>query len=179
MTPLRDTTPPRKIGQMVDGKIALDEFRYLVMLDGGGVYRSIPLVNFDEAVEQAEEWAKQYGQPVDIVDTVAKGWMVQPVEGSLVLMPGEKPVPIDRFGREVKIDSEGYRYVIEDDFEFRITPCCDASAKGSMGAIVCRNCYEEIDPNIGNTPKGQETPAHDTPEQRRAAREAYLLNPKY
>ena len=30
-----------------------------------------------------------------------------------------------------------------------VTECCVASAKGSMGAIVCRACYEEVDDSLG------------------------------
>ncbi|WP_143549080.1 hypothetical protein [Rhodococcus sp. ACS1] len=28
---------------------------------------------------------------------------------------------------------------------YYLTPCLDASGKGSMGSIVCRSCYEEVD----------------------------------
>ncbi|MDH6284277.1 hypothetical protein [Prescottella agglutinans] len=28
---------------------------------------------------------------------------------------------------------------------YHLTPCCGASGKGSMDAIVCRSCYHEVD----------------------------------
>jgi hypothetical protein len=41
-------------------------------------------------------------------------------------------------------ESEGFRYYLTD--------CCLASAKGSMGAVVCRCCYREIDDALGGIP---------------------------
>ncbi|BDB63254.1 hypothetical protein [Rhodococcus sp. RDE2] len=32
---------------------------------------------------------------------------------------------------------------------YHLTPCCDASAKGSLGSIVCRSCYQEVCPMYG------------------------------
>lgn len=32
---------------------------------------------------------------------------------------------------------------------YYLTPCCDAAAKGSMGSIVCRSCYEDVDHLFG------------------------------
>ncbi|GEM_PF-1095490 len=32
---------------------------------------------------------------------------------------------------------------------YYLTPCCDATAKGSMGSIVCRSCYEDVDHLFG------------------------------
>ena len=69
-----------------------------------------------------------------------------------------KALPVDRYNRTVRRDSTGMRYVVDDGFAFYITPCCDASAKGSMGATVCRNCYREIDPAYGGLPQVPATP---------------------
>lgn len=49
-------------------------------------------------------------------------------------------------------DADGYIVHRADHMDYRLTECCHASAKGSMGAIVCRNCYTEIDPAIGGEP---------------------------
>lgn len=63
--------------------------------------------------------------------------------------------------RSVGVDNDGFRYAVvrERDgrgFAFRITDCCDASAKGSMvgdfPAVVCRNCYQVVDPMLGMEP---------------------------
>jgi hypothetical protein len=32
---------------------------------------------------------------------------------------------------------------------YPLTPCCQASAKGSGSAVVCRGCYQEIDTLFG------------------------------
>lgn len=40
----------------------------------------------------------------------------------------------------------------EDGSAFYVTECCAASAKGSMGAVVCRKCYRDIDPSLGGIP---------------------------
>ncbi|MGW0022025.1 hypothetical protein ACWDUD_27240 [Rhodococcus sp. NPDC003382] len=32
---------------------------------------------------------------------------------------------------------------------YHLTPCCDASAKGSMDSIVCRSCYQQVSPMYG------------------------------
>lgn len=37
-------------------------------------------------------------------------------------------------------------------FRWYLTDCCLASAKGSMGAVVCRGCYVEIDEALGGVP---------------------------
>lgn len=37
----------------------------------------------------------------------------------------------------------------ELSFRWYLTDCCLASAKGSMGAVVCRGCYQEIDDALG------------------------------
>lgn len=35
---------------------------------------------------------------------------------------------------------------------YYLTECCGASAKGSMGTVVCRACYVEIDWSLGDLP---------------------------
>lgn len=50
------------------------------------------------------------------------------------------------------VDAMGLLVVGDSDVPgllYSLTDCCFASAKGSMGAIVCRGCYEEIDPLLG------------------------------
>ncbi len=37
-------------------------------------------------------------------------------------------------------------------FRYYLTDCCLASAKGSMGAVVCRCCHQEIDDALGGVP---------------------------
>lgn len=43
---------------------------------------------------------------------------------------------------------------LSDGIVYPLTACCSASAKGSMAlgepATVCRGCYEEIDPAMGD-----------------------------
>lgn len=43
---------------------------------------------------------------------------------------------------------------LSDGVVYPLTPCCQASAKGSMAggepATVCRVCYREIDPLLGD-----------------------------
>jgi len=62
---------------------------------------------------------------------------------SAVYIPG---YAVDTF---VGMSSEGYAVCKEGRMQWGLTNCCGASAKGSMGAIVCRNCCEEIDPMLG------------------------------
>lgn len=33
-----------------------------------------------------------------------------------------------------------------------ITDCCGASAKGGEMSIVCRSCYQDVDPALGDVP---------------------------
>lgn len=60
---------------------------------------------------------------------------------------------------EVKVDRYGLRYVTDPEtgWDFYITDCCDASAKGSVAgdypAVVCRACYTEVDPALGGIPE--------------------------
>ena len=44
-----------------------------------------------------------------------------------------------------------YYWVVGESYGmfYPLTECCGASAKGSMGAVVCRACYAEIDPLMG------------------------------
>lgn len=42
-----------------------------------------------------------------------------------------------------------------DGFRFYLTPCCNASAKGSANSptgVCCRACYEDIDAVFGGVP---------------------------
>lgn len=45
-----------------------------------------------------------------------------------------------------------------DGFRYYLTECCFASAKGSMGGIVCRACYYEVDPALGGIPPERAIP---------------------
>lgn len=49
--------------------------------------------------------------------------------------------------------TDGYVVVEAHGMRYGLTPCCGASATGSMvddvPAIVCRSCYEEVDPFLG------------------------------
>jgi hypothetical protein len=52
---------------------------------------------------------------------------------------------------------DGIGWVAEaDGFRYYLTECCGASAKGSVAggepAVVCRCCYSEIDPMLGDVP---------------------------
>ncbi|GBF17556.1 hypothetical protein Br6_04963 [Rhodococcus sp. Br-6] len=40
---------------------------------------------------------------------------------------------------------ESIRIVAAHGIAYYLTPCCNASGKGSMDAIVCRSCYVEVD----------------------------------
>lgn len=51
---------------------------------------------------------------------------------------------LGRDGTGVVAESHGMRYYLTD--------CCGASAKGSGDGIVCRGCYEYIDPWLGGLP---------------------------
>lgn len=63
-------------------------------------------------------------------------------------------VRVDRHGRDVRLDTWGMEYVRDEDgFAFYVTPCCDASAKGTEWGIVCRSCYEDVDPSLGGVPE--------------------------
>lgn len=41
--------------------------------------------------------------------------------------------------------NESIRVVATHGIAYYLTPCCNASGKGSMDAIVCRSCYTEVD----------------------------------
>lgn len=55
---------------------------------------------------------------------------------------------------------DGIGWVAEDPscggFRYYLTACCGASAKGSVAggepATVCRSCYVEVDPMLGDLP---------------------------
>lgn len=56
--------------------------------------------------------------------------------------------------RFLGVSQEGYAVVESDGLSYGLTPCCGASATGSMTddgepAIVCRSCYAECDPLLG------------------------------
>jgi len=55
--------------------------------------------------------------------------------------------------RFVGMSPEGWVVVEAYGLRYGLTPCCGASAKGSMvgdePAIVCRACYAEVDPLLG------------------------------
>jgi hypothetical protein len=69
------------------------------------------------------------------------------------------PAPLDVRGthpRFVGVTAEDYLVVESEDIQWALTPCCHASAKGSFvgdePAVVCRHCYEPVDPSLGGTP---------------------------
>ena len=43
------------------------------------------------------------------------------------------------------------KMVRSDGQIYPLTPCCEASATGSMGVIACRSCYEEIESDFART----------------------------
>lgn len=43
----------------------------------------------------------------------------------------------------------GLRVATDGTLKWFLTDCCTASATASMGEVVCRACYEEVDPSIG------------------------------
>jgi hypothetical protein len=43
----------------------------------------------------------------------------------------------------------GYLVAQNDGMRYFLTDCCQASAKGSMDAVVCRACYREVDDAYG------------------------------
>lgn len=47
------------------------------------------------------------------------------------------------------LDAYGDLVVTFDGLTYALTPCCQASATGSMGATCCRSCYVEVDPAYG------------------------------
>lgn len=50
------------------------------------------------------------------------------------------------------LDDAGFRYRETESGPMRVTPCCGAFATGSTAlgdddfVVVCRTCYEEVDP---------------------------------
>lgn len=49
-------------------------------------------------------------------------------------------------------DAEGYLVRRSGGMDFRLTECCQASAKGCDGYTGCRACYRPVDPAIGGMP---------------------------
>ena len=43
----------------------------------------------------------------------------------------------------------GIKFAQAGSIVYPLTPCCNASAKGSEGGIVCRKCYHEVPPGFG------------------------------
>jgi hypothetical protein len=42
---------------------------------------------------------------------------------------------------------------VQDNLAYPLTPCCGASGKGSSNVesgVVCRSCYQEVDPMFGD-----------------------------
>lgn len=60
-----------------------------------------------------------------------------------------------------------------DETRWYVTECCLASAKGSMGGVVCRACYAEVDPGLGGVPV-YAVEAIQPAEENGRAREAHL-----
>lgn len=61
----------------------------------------------------------------------------------------------------VGINEVGHIAVTAEGFRFYLTPCCWASAKGSVAggepATVCRKCYEVVDDRLGDVPSERGT----------------------
>lgn len=52
-------------------------------------------------------------------------------------------VPAERRNRIVEIYHDRTAHVVTwAGIAYHLTPCCDASAEGSMGSIVCRSCSQ-------------------------------------
>ena len=53
---------------------------------------------------------------------------------------------------EIAINGYGERIILNNNsgMVLLLTPCCDATGKGSEGGIVCRKCHEEVDPVFGS-----------------------------
>jgi len=49
----------------------------------------------------------------------------------------------------VKIEVGDFTFAVQDKMVYPLTECCEASAKGSEGGIVCRRCYRAIDDLLG------------------------------
>lgn len=49
----------------------------------------------------------------------------------------------------VGIDGEGNLVAQFDNFQYPLTPCCNASGKGSGGGVVCRSCYQYVSSYFG------------------------------
>jgi hypothetical protein len=55
---------------------------------------------------------------------------------------------LDRF---VGVDADNHVVVADAGFTYALTPCCQATGKGSDSAtgVVCRACHREVDPYFG------------------------------
>jgi len=49
----------------------------------------------------------------------------------------------------VGLTAEGYQVIDAGGWTYPLTPCCGASATGSIDGIACRGCYGDIDPTLG------------------------------
>lgn len=49
-------------------------------------------------------------------------------------------------------DAQGYLVRRSGGMDYRLTECCQASAKGCDGYTGCRACYRPVDPEIGGMP---------------------------
>lgn len=66
-------------------------------------------------------------------------------DGHYILIPGwakDKFVGMDEYYNPIIRDSITG---VGDEELFAISSCCGAHGKGSENAIVCRNCYQEVD----------------------------------
>lgn len=70
--------------------------------------------------------------------------------------PAEPEYPYPHpLGDQVMIvgrDDIGLIASTDGGFRYYLTDCCLASAKGSMGVVCCRACYEEVDERLGGIP---------------------------
>jgi hypothetical protein len=69
---------------------------------------------------------------------------------------GRFPYPHPDGGGVTVVGEDGVGLIAESDgFRYYLTPCCLASAKGSVNSstgVACRRCYAEVDAELGGVP---------------------------
>jgi hypothetical protein len=59
------------------------------------------------------------------------------------------PITVTPIGIYTLNGIPGVQFVKSFNTIYPLTKCCQATAKGSDGCVVCRKCYREVDPIFG------------------------------
>jgi hypothetical protein len=89
----------------------------------------------EEAIRARRE---RIANETPVTVALANGDTVKVVQGGVDRFRG-----IDQHGNKV------FALDVDSDYTYPVTPCCDATGKGTARGIVCRACWDEVDSYFG------------------------------